>query len=343
MEDLFIELGQYWQGAITSATGSLAAGQVAWAGLVTAGTLVFVALGALFLIYWERRVSAFIQVRLGPNTVGPQGVLQSVADAVKLMGKEIIVPQSADRPLFVTIPIIAAVIALGAFAVLPLGAGMVLADLECGLFFVLIFSALAPICLWLAGWASANKYAVLGAGRVVAMMISYEVPLVLSLVGVCMLAGSLNLSEIVASQEKTWFICAQPVAGLVFLVTAIAECKRIPFNLVEAESEIIAGPFTEYSGMSYGLLMLSEYIDLIVVSALAVVCFLGGWLAPFGWNWLPSWLWFFIKLNLVITFLFWVHWTFPRLRIDQLMSLCWKVLVPIALANIAVTGVLICL
>lgn len=343
MENLFLLIGQYTDEMVTVLTGSAAAGQVAWAGLATVAILGFVAVGAMLLIYWERRLTGFIQVRLGPNTVGPQGVLQGLADAVKLMGKEIIIPRAAHRPLFVVTPVLIAVIALGALAVIPLGAGMVIADLECGLFFVLIFSALAPLGMWLAGWASANKYAVVGAGRVVAMMISYEVPLVFSLVGVCMLAGSLNLSKIVAAQAGAWFICTQPVAALVFLVAAVAECKRIPFNLVEAESELVAGPFTEYSGMSYGLLMLSEYIDLIVVSALAVVCFLGGWLAPFGWDWLPSWAWFFIKLNLVITFLFWLHWTFPRMRVDQLMDLCWKRLVPIALVNIAVTAVVICL
>lgn len=341
-EDLFINLGRYWQSTLAEATGSPVAGQAAWAIWVTIGILVFIGIGVAFLIYAERRVCGFMQARLGPNMVGPQGILQSVADAVKLMGKEVIVPRDADRCLFMTVPIATAVVALGAFAVIPLGCGMVLADLDASLLFLLAISAFGPLLLWLAGWASANKYAVLGSARAVAQMISYEVPLVLSLVGVIIIAGSLNLSKIVAAQEGAWFIFTQPVACLIFIIAATAECKRAPFDLVEAESEIVAGPFTEYSGMAYGLFMLAEYIDVVAVSALITVCFLGGWLAPFGWDWLPSWFWLFLKLNLVILFIFWIRWTYPRLRVDQLMGLCWKALVPLTLINIAVTGAVVC-
>ncbi|HBT46309.1 MAG TPA: NADH-quinone oxidoreductase subunit NuoH [Peptococcaceae bacterium] len=299
------------------------------------GVLAFIFLNVIYLIYLERKVSAYMQQRLGPNRVGPRGLLQSVADALKLLGKEDIVPRHVDKWVFLVAPIAIFIPAVLLYAVIPFGRGLIAADLNIGVLYFLAVSSTTTIAILMGGWAANNKYALLGAMRAVAQMVSYEIPLVFSILGVVMLVGSLKTTDIVAAQEDVWFIFWQPVAFLIFFIAANAEVNRGPFDLVEGEQEIIAGPYVEYTAMRYALFFLSEYANLVSVSALAVTLFLGGWQGP----WLPSWLWFIIKLYIMILLFMWVRWTFPRIRIDHLLKLNWKFLLPLSLVNILVTGV----
>ncbi|MGB9859337.1 MAG: NADH-quinone oxidoreductase subunit NuoH [Moorellaceae bacterium] len=299
------------------------------------GVLAFVFLNALYLIYLERKVSAYMQQRLGPNRLGPRGLFQSVADALKLLGKEDIVPRQADKWVFLVAPVVIFIPAIMLYAVIPFGKGLIAADLNIGVFYFLAVASTTTIAILMGGWAANNKYALLGAMRAVAQMVSYEIPLTFSILGVVMLAGSLKMSDIVAAQKDVWFVFLQPVAFIVYFIAATAEVNRGPFDLVEGEQEIIAGPFIEYTGMRYALFYLSEYTNLVSISALAVTLFLGGWQGP----WLPSWLWFIIKVYIMILLFMWVRWTFPRIRIDHLLQINWKFLLPLSLANILVTGI----
>jgi len=303
--------------------------------LYLVGVLAFIFLNALYLIYLERKISAYMQQRIGPNRFGPHGLLQSVADAVKLLGKEDITPRGVDKWVYVVAPVLIFIPATMLYAVIPFGRGMIAADLNIGVFYFLAVGSTTTIAILMAGWAANNKYALLGAMRAVAQMVSYEIPLTFSILGVIMLAGSLQTSQIVAAQGKVWYIILQPLAFIIFFIAATAEVNRAPFDLVEGEQEIIAGPYIEYSGMRFAMFYLSEYANLVSISALAVTLFLGGWQGP----WLPSWLWFLIKVYIMIFIFMWVRWTFPRIRIDHLMSFNWKVLLPLSLANILVTGV----
>lgn len=299
------------------------------------GVLAFVFLNALYLIYLERKVSAYMQQRLGPNRLGPRGLFQSVVDALKLLGKEDIVPRQADKWVFLVAPVVIFIPAIMLYAVIPFGKGLIAADLNIGVFYFLAVASTTTIAILMGGWAANNKYALLGAMRAVAQMVSYEIPLTFSILGVVMLAGSLKMSDIVAAQKDVWFVFLQPVAFIVYFIAATAEVNRGPFDLVEGEQEIIAGPFTEYTAMRYALFYLSEYTNLVSISALAVTLFLGGWQGP----WLPSWLWFIIKVYIMILLFMWVRWTFPRIRIDHLLKINWKFLLPLSLANILVTGI----
>ncbi|MHB8157178.1 MAG: NADH-quinone oxidoreductase subunit NuoH [Desulfocucumaceae bacterium] len=302
--------------------------------------LLFITLNAFWLVYMERRVCAFMQSRLGPNRVGPHGLLQPIVDVVKLMTKEIIIPKNVDLVIFLLAPILIVVPPIVVYSVLPFGENMVAVDMQIGVFFLLAFGSLSTLILWAAGWASNNKYSLIGAMRAVAQMVSYELPLVLAILGVIMLTGTLNMSEIVSSQKNIWFMFAQPVAFLVYFIAGVAETNRTPFCLVEGESEIIAGPYTEYAGMGFAMFYgLAEFCNMMIISAMCVVFFMGGWLAPFGMDFIPSWVWFFLKMYLMIFIFMWVRWTYPRIRVDQLMGFGWKVLVPLSLANIFVTGV----
>ncbi len=289
----------------------------------------------IFLVYAERKVSAYMQMRVGPNRVGPFGLLQTVADMLKLLSKEDIRPAGVEKWIWGLAPLLLFIPAVAAYAVLPLDDGLVFADLNIGIFYFIAISSQVTLPFLMAGWASNNKYALLGGMRTVAQMISYEIPLVFSLLGVVMLVGSMRLGDIVAAQKGMWFIVLQPLAFLVYTIAATAETNRTPFDLVEAESEIIAGPFTEYSGMRWSFFFLAEYANLVAVSAIATTIFLGGWNGP----WLPGWLWFVLKTIFMIYVFMWFRWTFPRLRVDQLMSFGWKVLLPVALANVVITGV----
>ncbi len=313
-------------------------------GLVLAGLL----LGAGWLTFGERRLLGWIQLRLGPNRAGPWGLLQPAADIVKLLTKEDLAPRGADRWIFLYAPALVAVPALLIFAVVPFSATltfmgveipMVITDLNVGLLFVLALSSISVYGIVLGGWASNSKLSLLGGIRAAAQMISYELPLGLSLVPVVMLAGSFSLVDIVQAQAKYPFILVQPVAFLIFFISAVAEAKRIPFDLPEAENELVAGYHTEYSGMRFGLYFLGEYVTMVVLGGLATVFFLAGWRGPV----LPSILWFLGKVTAVVFVLIWLRATFPRLRYDQLMHLGWKVLIPLSLLNIMATGAVILL
>ena len=307
--------------------------------------LVFVGILTLaaYLVLAERRVLAWIQDRKGPNRVGPFGLLQPLADLIKLLTKEDFRPLGADKWLFYLAPAMAAIPAIMIFSVIPFGAPLTIfgqvvplqvADLNVGLLLFLALSAIAVYGVALGGWASNSKYALLGSIRGLAQLISYELSMGLSLVPVVMLARSFRLSEIVAAQSDCWFIVYQPLAFVIFLISIAAECKRIPFDLPEAEGELVAGFHAEYSGMRFGLFFVGEYINIIVLGGLATTFFLGGWHGP----WLAPIVWFSLKV-FVFAFLFiWVRGTLPRLRYDQLMHFGWKVLTPLALVNILVTG-----
>lgn len=296
--------------------------------------ILIVTLNVIVLIWLERKISGFIQERLGPNRLGPFGVFQTIADALKLLTKEDIIPSRTDRWIFKTAPMFFITIAVMLYAVLPMGEGMAVVDLNIGLFYFISLGALSTICLLMAGWGSNNKWAMLGAMRSVAQMISYEIPLAFSLLGVVMIAGSLNLSEIVTAQNTLWFVILQPVAFLTYFIAATAELNRGPFDMPEAEQELTAGVYTEYTGMRWALFFLAEYTNLVAVSALAATLFFGGGQGP----WLPSWLWIIIKTYLIMMVFMWMKWTFPRIRMDHLMSFSWKILIPVSLANILVTG-----
>ena len=292
-------------------------------------------LAAVVLVYTERKVSAFVQRRSGPNRVGPGGTLQSVADMVKLMAKEDIIPLGTDKWMWMLAPILLFIPAAAAFAVVPFDHKAIFADLNIGIFYFMAISAQSVLPFLMAGWASNNKYSLVGGMRTGAQMLSYEVPMVLSILGIVMLTGSMRMSTIVVMQQQVWFIVLQPLAFVIYVITATAEINRAPFDLVEGESELVAGPFTEYTGMRWALFFLAEYANLLAVSAIATTLFLGGWNGP----WLPGWVWFFLKVGGMIFLFMWFRWTFPRLRIDQLMSFGWKILLPLALVNLIATGI----
>jgi NADH-quinone oxidoreductase subunit H len=311
---------------------------------VKLGIVFFVVLTlAAYLVFAERRILALIQDRRGPNRVGPWGLLQPVADLIKLLTKEDFRPAGADKWLFYLAPAMAAVPAIMTFAVIPFGAPVMVfgrevplqvADVNVGLLFFMALSSIAVYGVALGGWASNSKYALLGSIRGLAQLISYELSMGLSLVPTVMLARSFRLSDIVNAQSGAWFIVYQPLAFVIFLISIAAECKRIPFDIPEAEGELVAGFHTEYSGMRFGLFFVGEYINIIVLGGLAATFFLGGWRGPL----LPPPAWFFLKV-LGFAFLFiWMRGTLPRLRYDQLMHFGWKVLTPLALLNILVTG-----
>ena len=296
--------------------------------------LGFATVTVMMQLVAERKVLGYIQDRPGPNRVGPGGLLQSLADTIKLLTKEDIIPVAADKWVFRLAPIVVVAAAIMAYAVMPFGRGMIIADLNIGILYVISISSLATIGILMAGWASNNKYALLGSMRAVAQMVSYEIPLVLSFIGVIMLTGSLQMSAIVNGQSGLWFIIWQPLGFIVYFIAAIAEINRCPFDLVEADSEIIAGYMTEYSGMRWAIFMLAEYINALAMSAITTTLFLGGWQGPI----LPPYIWFVIKVWVVFFVLLWIRGTLPRLRVDQLMGFAWKVLIPLALINIFLTG-----
>jgi NADH-quinone oxidoreductase subunit H len=296
--------------------------------------LVFVLVSVLIFIWFERRAMAVMQARLGPNRAGPFGLFQSAADALKVMLKEDIVPSRADKVVHWLAPVVAFVPVMMVFAVVPFQGGALLTDLNVGILYVVAISSVTTLGVFMAGWGSNNKYSLLGAMRQIAAVVSYEIPVVLSLVGVVLLAGSLSLQQIVQAQDIP-FILLQPLGFLLFFIGALAEINRAPFDLMEADSELVAGYFIEYSGMKFGLFFLAEYAEALVVSALVTTLFLGGWRGPL----LPDWLWFLVKVGAVFFVIVWIRATVPRVRIDQLMALAWKFLFPLALINLLVTAV----
>jgi NADH-quinone oxidoreductase subunit H len=294
-----------------------------------------------YAIYFERKVIGWMQLRVGPNRVGPLGLLQSIADVLKLLLKEDTIPAKADRQLFILAPVIAFVPAFAVLATIPFSETLQNADLNVGILYYIALSTITTIGVVMGGWASNNKYALLGGMRSAAQMISYEVPLVMSVVGVVMLSGSLNLREIVEAQQHVWFFIPQLLGFGIFIIAAVAELNRTPFDLPEAESELVAGYHVEYSGFRFAFFMLAEYVYVFAISALTTILFLGGWHPPLDFlGFVPGVIWFISKMAMVVFFLFWIRATLPRVRVDQLMGLGWKVLLPLALVNIIITAVL---
>jgi len=301
------------------------------------GVLIVALSIASGLIWLERRLLALWQDRYGPNRVGPFGLLQVVADMIKIFTKEDWIPPFADKPVFVLAPAIIVVTVLMTFAVLPITPRIIVTDLNIGLLFFLAMSSLGVYSVVLAGWSSNNKYSLLGGVRAAAQMLSYEVFMGLSLMGVVVLAGSFDLANIVEAQRKMWFVIPQFLGFVLFLIAGLAETRRLPFDLPEAESELVAGYHSEYSGMKFGMFFVGEYLGVTLISALIAVLFFGGWLGP----WLPPIVWFFIKMFLFICLFILLRASLPRPRFDQLMSWGWKLMLPLALANILVTGAVV--
>lgn len=324
--------------------------------------------GFAYMTWVERKVMARLQTRYGPNRVGPFGLLQPLADGIKLIFKEELIPAQADRIIFILAPVITVVPTLLLFAVIPMGGTLSvgdtnivlgLSDINVAVLYVLAITSIAVYGIALAGWSSNNKYALLGGLRSTAQMISYELPLALAIVGVLLLTGSMSMIDVVNRQLETfqvggrnigvWFIFLQPIAGFIFLITALAETNRAPFDLPEAEQELTAGYHTEYSGMKFALFFMAEYIKMIAVSALSVTFFFGGWLPPFpnllhglweaigGFTWLSP-IWFGSKVLILLVFMVWIRATLPRLRYDQLMHFGWKFMLPLSLLNVVVTA-----
>ncbi|MEW5911602.1 MAG: NADH-quinone oxidoreductase subunit NuoH [Thermodesulfobacteriota bacterium] len=299
--------------------------------------LIWVQVNALFLVWLERKVAGHIQLRIGPKEVGPFGILQTIVDGIKLVAKELITPQPVSWLLFVLSPILVFTPVLVAFVVLPFGPHLVIRDINVGLMLIFAFAGINVLSILMGGWASNNKYALLGAIRSVAQNVAYEIPLLLSAMSVVLMSGTLSMQGIVQAQEGVWFIFYQPVAGLLYLIGATAETNRAPFDIPEAESELVAGFHTEYSGMRFGLFFLAEYTNMFIVAAVATTLFFGGWRGPF----LPGPWWFLIKVYILIFVVMWVRWTLPRLRFDQLMNFAWKYMIPIALLNLLATALVI--
>lgn len=305
-------------------------------------------LHVMYATYFERKAIGHMQVRLGPMRVGPHGVLQPLADMLKLFFKEDIIPKDADKPVFWISPVIPVFATLSSLAVIPFFEGFVIADINIGLLYILAMSSLGAYGIVMAGWSSNSKYSFLGGLRSSAQVISYEIAMGLSLVGVMIMAGSLNLSEIVRSQQAYWhgmFVIPQFIAYFVFLAAAFAETNRTPFDLPEAESELVAGYFVEYSGMRFALFYAAEYIGMIIMASIAVICFWGGWTIPPvmvnaipALGMVPGIVWFLGKVYFHVFLYYWIRATVPRYRYDKLMELGWKILIPLALANMVVTA-----
>jgi len=314
-------------------------------------------LTVLMMIYAERRVSAFIQGRLGPNRVGPQGLLQPIADGIKFLMKEDIIPDGVNKPIYLLAPVIMLIPALMTFAVIPFGSDITLfgrqiplqvADVNVGILYVLALTSIGVYGIVLAGWSSNSKYSLLGGLRSAAQLISYELAMGLAVVSIILLSGSLKLNDIVADQQGylfSWNVFKQPLAFIIFLIAVYAETNRLPFDLSEAEQELVGGYHTEYSSIKFAMFFMAEYANMITAAALTVTLFFGGWDVPLInetslgiWGTLLSVLSFILKMGFFLFLFIWVRWTFPRFRYDQLMKLGWKVMLPIALLNIFITA-----
>jgi NADH-quinone oxidoreductase subunit H len=332
-------------------------GPVVW---VTGSSLVFIVaivlpllLGVAYLTLWERKFIGWIQIRIGPNRVGPLGLLQPIADVLKLLVKEIIVPTNANKGLYILAPVLMITPALAAWAVIPWSPTLVLSDINAGLLYIMALSSMGVYGVIVAGWASNSKYAFLGAMRSAAQMVSYELAMGFALVVVLMVSASLNLSDIVEAQGRGWF-ASKGVTFLswnwlpllpmlvVYFVSGVAETNRAPFDVVEGESEIVAGHMVEYSGMTFAMFFLAEYVNMYLISALTAVMFFGGWQAPLDsplTNLVPPFAWLLIKIFLIVSMFLWIRATFPRYRFDQIMRLGWKVFIPLTIVWIVVVAV----
>ncbi|GAB3544716.1 NADH-quinone oxidoreductase subunit NuoH [Noviherbaspirillum agri] len=344
MDQMFMTInatGQDWFGATWP---------VIWT-LVKIVVVVLPLMGCVaYLTLWERKMIGWMHIRLGPNRVGPAGLLQPIADALKLLLKEIVVPARANKALFVIAPIMTIMPALAAWAVIPFGPETVLANVNAGLLFVMAIASMEVYGVIIAGWASNSKYAFLGAMRASAQMVSYEIAMGFALVIVLMVSGSLNLTDIVMGQSKGYFadkglsflswnwLPLLPIF-VIYVISGIAETNRHPFDVVEGESEIVAGHMVEYSGMSFAMFFLAEYANMILISILASLMFLGGWAAPVAFlDWIPGWIWLGIKTFFVVSLFIWARASFPRYRYDQIMRLGWKVFIPLTLAYLVIVA-----
>jgi NADH-quinone oxidoreductase subunit H len=343
MLDTFNSVGSAWLGG---------AWPTVWSLIKIVALLIPLMLCVAYLTLWERKAIGWTQIRPGPNRVGPYGLLTPIADAVKLIFKEIILPTAANKPLFLLGPVMTIMPALAAWVVIPFGPEVALANINAGLLYLMAITSMEVYGVIIAGWASNSKYAFLGALRATAQMVSYEIPMGFALVVVLMVAGSLNLTDIVMQQGRGMFadkgltflswnwLPLLPIF-LVYFISGLAETNRHPFDVVEGESEIVAGHMIEYSGMAFAMFFLAEYANMILVSTLCVVMFLGGWLPPIDsalFNWIPGWIWMAAKAFVVVTMFLWVRATFPRFRYDQIMRLGWKVFIPVTLVWLVVVG-----
>ena len=321
--------------------------------MIKLGCVLMPVLGMIaYLTLWERKMVGWMHVRIGPNRTGPFGLLQPVADGIKLILKEIIVPEKADRKLFYLAPVLAMTPALAAWAVMPFGPEMVLADLDAGILFFMTITSIGVYSVIVGGWASNSKYAFLGAMRAAAQMISFGIPMGFVLVTVLMVSGSQNLSDIVAAQNRGFFaghglgvlswnwLSLFPLY-IIFIISSLAETGRHPFDAIEGESEIVGGHMVEYSGIAFGMFFMAEYANMILFSAMAAILFLGGWLPPVDWAvllWVPGWIWLGAKTFFVVSTFIWVRATFPRYRYDHTMRLGWKVFLPVTLAYLVLVA-----
>ncbi len=318
-------------------------------GLISLGKIIVILVPLMTAVAWltfaERKIIGYMQVRIGPNRVGPRGWLQPIADALKLLFKEIIIPSNANKFLFVVAPVLAIAPSLVAWAVVPFTNKLVLANIDASLLFILAVSSMGVYGVIVAGWASNSKYAFLGSLRSAAQIVAYEIAMGFALVGVLMAAGTLNLREIVLRQSgniSDWYMWPLFPLFVVYFISGVAETNRAPFDVAEGESEIVAGFHVEYSGMAFAVFFLAEYANMILISALTAIMFLGGWLSPFGFapfTWIPPLVWFLLKISIMLFFFLWFRATFPRYRYDQIMRLGWKVLIPVTLVWIVLMGV----
>ena len=325
---------------------------ILWSIVKIVALIIPLMLCVAYLTLWERKAIGWSQVRPGPNRVGPLGLLQPIADAVKLIFKEIIVPTAANKNLFFLGPVMTIMPALAAWAVVPFGPDVALANVNAGLLFLMAITSMEVYGVIIAGWASNSKYAFLGALRASAQMVSYEIAMGFAFVVVLMVTGSLNMSDIVMSQSRgifggsvlSWNWLPLLPIFVVYFISGLAETNRHPFDVVEGESEIVAGHMVEYSGMAFAMFFLAEYANMILISVLTVILFLGGWLAPVDiapFNWIPGWIWMGIKTFMVVTVFLWVRASFPRFRYDQIMRLGWKIFIPVTLVWLVVVGLVI--
>ena len=333
LDDLWIRIAQWLRGVFDSFLPPWAAQLV----MDVLGILLLIVWGIVVVLtftYMERKVIARVGDRIGPNRAGPLGIFQAFADAIKMLTKEDVTPTNADRAMFLAAPIVIIIPAVLLYAVLPFGRGMVGVDLSIAVVFVVAMGGIPILTMLMAGWASNNKYALLGGFRTVAQLISYEVPMVVALLTVVLLAGTMSTVGIVEAQATFPFALVTPVAFVVYMLAGLAELNRTPFDLLEADSEIVAGYFIEYSGMKFAMFFLAEYINLFMVAGMITTLFLAGW----QWPILPSWLWFLIKVIVVIFLMMWIRSTIPRFRIDQMLGFAWKALVPLSLVNLFVVA-----
>jgi NADH-quinone oxidoreductase subunit H len=302
-----------------------------------ANVLGLITISAMVLTWAERKVAGHMQRRIAAKEVGPFGLIQPVADVLKLLGKEMLTPADVEKPLYYLGPILIFVPVLVSFVVIPFDARLQVMDVNVGILVILAFSSLSVLSILIAGWGSNNKYSLIGSIRSVAQNIAYEIPLLLSLLAVVFMSNSLSMKEIVEAQNDVWYVFKQPIAFLIFFIACVAETNRTPFDLPEGESELVAGYHTEYSGMRFALFFLAEYTSMLIVSAVATTLFLGGYKGPV----LPGVVWFLGKTYFLVFLMLWFRWTFPRVRFDQLLNFSWKILMPLSFLNLIATGALL--